>query len=150
MTGRSSNSSQRQLLGALLVAMLLICVPAASAKDFGPGDVSVCNAKRCIPVKNRNVLPLLGSFYYSGPPPTVVRAPRMGAPMFELRFRNGYATGIVARRKLDRFLSYGVYLERFRRGKWYRVPAGLAQELRRLSARLEPLRVTPAAVRKSR
>jgi hypothetical protein len=137
------------LLAALLAAAML-GVPAATAKDFGPGDLRICNAKRCVPVKNRKVLPLLGSFYYSGPPPAVVRAPQMGAPMFELRFRNGYATGIVATRRLDRFLSYGVYLERFSRGKWYRVPARLAQELRRLSGRLQPLRVTPAAVRKSR
>jgi hypothetical protein len=137
------------LLAALLAAGML-GVPAATAKDFGPGDLRICNAKHCVPVKNREVLPLLGSFYYSGLPPAVVRAPQMGAPMFELRFRNGYATGIVATRRLDRFLSYGVHLERFRRGKWYRVPARLAQELRRLSARLDPLRVTPAAVRKSR
>jgi hypothetical protein len=39
------------------------------------------------------VLPQLGSVYYSGPPLTVVRALRMGAPMFELRFRKGYVTG---------------------------------------------------------
>ena len=137
-------------LVAALVAFGVLAVSAATAKDFGPGDIRVCNTKRCVPIKNRNVLPLLGSFYYSGSSLTVVRAPRMGAPMFELRFRNGYATGIVATRKLDRFLSYGVHLERFSRGKWYRVPPRLAQELRRLSARLRPMRVTPAAAAKSR
>ena len=150
MTVRSSRSSRRELLGALLVAVLLICVSPARAKDFGPGDLSVCNAKRCVPVENREVLPLLGSFYYSGLPPAVVRAPRIGAPMFELRFRNGYVTGIVASRALDRFLSYGVNANQFARGRWYRIPAPTALELRWLSARLEPLRLTRAAVRKSR
>lgn len=134
----------------LLVTAAAICVTAATAKDFGPGDLRICNSKRCVPVENGKVLPLLGSFYYSGPPPAVVRAPRMGAPMFELRFDNGYVTGIVATRKLDLFLSYGVNLGRFRRGKWYRLPSRLAQELRRLSVRLEPLRVTPIAIRRSR
>jgi hypothetical protein len=143
-------SGRAARLVAALVAFAVLAVSAASAKDFGPGDLRICNAKRCVPVKKREVLPLLGSFYYGGPPLTVVRRPRMGAPMFELRFRNGYATGIVATRRLDRFLSYGVHLERFSRGKWYRVPPRLAQELRRLSARLEPMRVTPAAVAKSR
>lgn len=127
-----------------------MAVSGATAKDFGPGDLRVCNTKRCVAIKNRHVLPLLGSFYYDGPPPAIVRAPRMGARMFELRFKNGYATGIVATASLDRFLSYGVYLERFQRGKWYRMPARLALELRRLTAGLEPLRVTPAAVAKSR
>jgi hypothetical protein len=142
--------STKAALVTLLVAFGLLGISVATAKDFGPGDLRVCNVKRCVPIKNRNVLPLLGSFYYSGPPPAIVRAPRMGAPMFELRFKNGYVTGIVATSKLDRFLSYGVYLGRFRRGRWYRVPSRMALELRRLTARLEPLRVTRAAIAKSR
>jgi hypothetical protein len=74
----------------------------------------------------------------------------MGAPAFQLRYDNGYVTGIVASPRLDRFLSYGVYLERFHRGTWYRLPPRAASELRRLTADLRPLRVTAAAVRKSR
>jgi hypothetical protein len=97
------------------------------------------------------VLPVIGRFYYTASsPPTGVRSPRLGAAAFELRFSNGYATGIVATRRLDRFLSYGVHLERFRRGTWYRVPAALAAELRRLGAALKPLRVTRAALARSR
>jgi hypothetical protein len=74
----------------------------------------------------------------------------MRSPYFELRFRNGYVTGIVATQRLDRFLSYGVYLGRFRRGRWYRVPPRLGQEFRELTASLAPLRLTRAAVSKSR
>jgi hypothetical protein len=139
----------RSLFCVATLAAVVLCVPAA-AKDFGPGDLRVCNGDRCVPVVRRSVLPALGSFYYSGPQPKAVTAAPMGARMFQLRFRNGYVTGIVATASLDRFLSYGVYLERFRRGTWYRVPDGLARELRRLAAGLRPLHVTAAAVAKSR
>jgi hypothetical protein len=62
------------------------------------------------------VLPALGSFYYSGPAPAVAPSPRMGAPYYQLRFRNGYVTGIVATARLDRFLSYGVTSAAFAAG----------------------------------
>ena len=130
-------------------AMLLL-VPSASAKDFGPGDLRVCDASRCVPIVNRQVLPQLGRFYYSGGPLARVTRPPLGTPYFQLRFDNGYVTGIVATRELDRFLSYGVHLERFARDAWYAVPRALAAELRRLTAGLRPLRVTRAALAKSR
>ena len=135
---------------AIMLAAAAVAVPGATAKDFHPGDLRVCGADSCLAITNRAILPLVGSFYYSGPQPRVVPQARIGAPAFELRFRNGYATGIVASTSLDRFLSYGVYIERFQRGKWYAVPPRFAQELRRLSASLKPLRVTPATVAKSR
>jgi len=111
----------------------------------------VCNAHRCVPIVNRTVLPLLGRFYYFDTQVAhVADRPRLGARAFELRFRNGYVTGIVASAGLDRFLSYGVNLGRFERGIWYRVPAGAAAELRRLTAGMKPLRVTKAALARSR
>ena len=141
----------RCIVAALLAAAALAVTPAATAKDFKPGDLRVCNAHRCLPITNRAVLPLLGRFYYSGAhDPRVAPRVRLGAPAFELRFRNGYATGIVAAVKLDRFLSYGVNLDRFHRGVWYRLPARLASELRVLTAGMKPLRVTQAALSKSR
>jgi hypothetical protein len=139
----------RSLFLAVPLAAVVLCVPAA-AKDFGPGDLRVCNGQRCVPIVKRSVLPALGAFYYSGPPLKVMPAARMGAPMYQLRFDNGYVTGIVATKSLDRFLSYGVHLERFKRGTWYRVPDGLAREFRRLAAVLRPMRVTAVAVGKSR
>jgi hypothetical protein len=141
-------------------ASLLLVVPSASAKDFGPGDLRVCNAMRCVPIVNRDVLPVpivnrdvlpqLGRFYYSGGPLAHVARPPLGTPYFQLRFDNGYVTGIVAARALDRFLSYGVHLERFTRDTWYAVPKRLSAELRRLTAGLRPLRLTRAALAKSR
>lgn len=140
----------RSIVATVTLASALLVLPSASAKDFGPGDLRVCNATRCVPIVNRAVLPLLGSFYYSGPALAHVRAPALGTPYFELRFRNGYATGIAATARLDRFLSYGVHLERFARNQWYAVPRRLSEELRRLTAGLRPLRLTRAALAKSR
>ena len=141
----------RGIVAALLAAAALVATPAATAKDFGPGDLRVCNAQRCAPVVNRAVLPLLGRFYYlDAHDPRVAPRVRLGAPYFELRFKNGYVTGIAASARLDRFLSYGVNLGRFHRGVWYRIPARLASELRALTAGMKPLRVTQAALARSR
>ena len=142
--------SARSLVAVLVVAATLVAASAATAKDFGPGDLLICNATRCVPIMDRSVLPLLGSFYYSGRQPPTAPAVRIGAPAFELRFTNGYATGIVATARLDRFLSYGVNLGRFRGEVWYRLPARLASELRTLSAGLRSLRVTQGSLSRSR
>src|ERR1700704_1016247 len=102
----------KAFLVGLMGASALLLIPSASAKEFGPGDLRVCNGSRCVAIVNRAVLPALGSFYYSGQPLAHVRRPALGAPYYELRFRNDYVTGIVATGRLDRFLSYGVHLER--------------------------------------
>lgn len=129
---------------------MALLVPSASAKDFGPGDVSICNGTRCVAIVSPAGVSQLRPFYYSGPALARRGVPALGAPYYELRFANGYATGIVATNRLDRFLSYGVHLERFARNQWYAVPPKLAAELRRLTAGLTPLRVTRAALAKSR
>ena len=140
----------KALLVLLVPASVLLLLPSASAKNFGPGDLRVCNATRCVPIVKRDVLPLLGSFYYSGPAPAQLRAPALGTPYYQLRFRNNYVTGIVATRHLARFLSYGVHLERFDANIWYAVPRRLSAELQRLTVGMRPLRVTQAALAKSR
>ena len=134
----------------LTAALALLATPAAVAKDFQPGDLRLCNAKRCVPVMNLRAVKALAGFYYTGSQPARAPAVRLGAPAFQLRFDNGYVTGIVATKKLDRFLSYGVYLGRFQRGSWYRLPEAAARELRCLAAGLTPLRVTRAALDRSR
>jgi hypothetical protein len=135
----------------LAVIVVLAAVPAASAKGFEPGDLRVCNAARCKPIMYRPAVTALGAFYYTDPrPPALVARPPLGAAAFELRFDNGYVTGIVAPGRLDRFLSYGVNLGRFDAGRWYRVPRKAARQLRRLTEGLAPLRVTRAALARSR
>lgn len=141
--------SARGVTASLVASTALVFISAAGAKDFDPGDLRVCDASRCVPIRARNVLPMLSAFYYGDAQPPIARTPRMGAPMFELRFRNGYVTGIVATRRVDRFLSYGVHVGHFRRGTWYHLPAKASLELRRLTATLEPLRITRAALGKS-
>jgi hypothetical protein len=135
---------------ALALFLGLLAVPAAAAKDFEPGDLRLCNATRCVHVMDRAAVKALGDFYYATGHPPRARAVPLGAPALELRFRNGYVTGIVATAKLDRFLSYGVHLERFARGQWYRMPATVAAELRRLAAGLKPFRVTKERLARSR
>jgi hypothetical protein len=133
----------------MLGASALLVLQSASAKDFQPGDLRVCNKERCAAIVDRHVLPLLGPFYYTGKCPTHVRRPKLGVRYFELRTPNGYVTGIVATRRLDRFLTYGVNDGRFARDTWYAVSRKLSQGLRRLTVNLRPLRLTRAALAKS-
>jgi hypothetical protein len=143
--------SRARIFLILLAFVALVAVPAASAKNFAPGDLRLCSGHRCVAIRNRAALELLSHFYYasSDREPARALAPHRGAAAYELRFDNGYVTGVVATAKLDRFLSYGVNTGRFAPQRWYRVPAAAAAELRRLAGRLRPLRVTPALVARS-
>lgn len=134
----------------LLAAAALLLVPGAAAKDFRPGDLRFCNARRCVKIVEPKVVATLGPFYYSDGSPRQAQTPRLGARAYELRFPNGYVTGIVAGAALDRFLSYGVNTGRFQRGVWYRIPRGMTAGLTKLACSLRPLHVTRAALAKSR
>jgi hypothetical protein len=134
----------------VLVLTALVAVSAAAAKDFRPGDLRVCNAKSCLAIADQDVLNAFASFYYGSPPPSRARAPRLRVPYFQLKYTNGYVTGIVATAQLDRFLSYGVNLGQFSRGRWYSVPSTAAAGLRELTQGLKPMRLTRTAVAKSR
>ena len=118
-----------------------MAVSAATAKNFGPGDLRLCGAQRCTVITDRPLLHALGSFMYSDGRTTLARTPRAGAPVFELRFRNGYVAGMIGAAGLDRFRSHGVICGRFRSGSWYRLPPGVASDLRRLTARVTPRRL---------
>ena len=144
------STCMRPFLAGLVLLAALTAVPSAGAKEFEPGDLRVCSARSCVAIVDREVVALLGPFYYSGAPPARVAAPRLGAAYYELRFPNGYVTGIVATRALDRFLSFGVHLGRFAPGHWYRIPSALSAELRRLTAGLRPFRLTRTALARSR
>ena len=140
----------RGVLVAGLAATVLALAPGAAAKDFEPGDLRLCGAAHCVPIVDQGTLDELAGFYYGVRKPRSSLAPALHVPYFELRFRNAYVTGIVATSRLDRFLSYGVHLERFAGGTWYVVPRALSREVRQLTADLRPLRVTRAALEKSR
>jgi hypothetical protein len=138
-------------IAALVAVGALVALPAASAKDFEPGDVRICNADHCREIVNRKALAAFARLYYdnrAGPP----RAPKphLGQPYYELRYRNGYISGIVAAPHLERFLSYGVFLGRFTPYHWYEVPRAAARNFRRLTLGLPPLRLTRKAIAQSR
>jgi hypothetical protein len=129
------------MLVALVASTALVASSAATAKDFGPGDLRLCGARKCVAVTDRAVLRALSSFIYSDGRPAPVRTPHVGAPVFRLRFRDGYVAGMIGAAGLDRFRSHGVICGRFRTGSWYRLPHGVASELRQLTARVTPLRL---------
>jgi hypothetical protein len=136
-----------RIVMALFAAGALLGAVTAAAKDFRPGDLSVCNRSHCIPIANRNALHAFSSFFYGNGAVTAARPPRPRAPAFELRV-NGAVAGIAASGRLDRALVYGLNCARFHGGQWYRLPARAARELRRRAAPLMPLRV-PGTVPRS-
>jgi hypothetical protein len=134
---------------AFVAAAALVALPAASAKDFRPGDLRICNSAHCKPVGGRRVLALLSAFIYDGRGPAQTGKAHLGQPYYQLRYTDGYVAGIVATRHLDRFLSYGVDLGRFARYQWYAVPGRASREFRGLTSGLRPLRLTRGAIAKS-
>jgi hypothetical protein len=138
-----------KLVAALGATAVLLAAPAATAKDFGPRDLLLCGANRCMGVTNPQVLRGISVFYYFAGQPSTASAPELGARAYELRFRGGYVTGIVAADNLDTFLSYGVNMNRFTKNTWYAVPAQVSAGLRHLAWLLRPLHVTAATLQKS-
>jgi hypothetical protein len=128
----------------LRIGLIAVCgvllVPSALGKGSGPS--LVCGRHRCVSIKNPHLARILSDFYWSAERPR--RAPRvpLGTPGFELRWSDGYATGMVAGTMLKRFRAYGFYCERFQRGKWYWIPPRAAAALRRMTAGMRPMRVS--------
>jgi hypothetical protein len=133
----------------LVAAVAAFAAPLADAK-FRSGDLRVCNASRCVAIIDPDTIPRLGYFYYAGSPLVRTRRPVLGTRFYELRFRNGYVTGIVAGQRLGRFLSHGVNLDRFKRGQWYAVPPRVSAELLRLTVGMRAYHLTRAALVRSR
>ena len=125
--------TRRVLVGMLFLASLTVS-PAAAAKAFRPGEVSLCTRQGCVSIRSQPVLNALGKFYYdSSQRPVRIGAPPAGARSFKLEFSNDYVSGIAAGPNLDRFRSGGVNLEQFSNGGWYRLPALVSSGLRRLA-----------------
>jgi hypothetical protein len=125
----------------VLVALIAwLAVGAATAKDFKPGDLRVCNAVKCAAIFDRGALNAFSAFYYGSASVERAAAPPSGASAFRLKL-NGAIVGVAATRRLDRVLAYGLNCGRFERGVWYRLPARAAIGLRRLTAGLVPQRV---------
>jgi hypothetical protein len=120
---------------ALAAAAALALASSAAAKEFAPGSVLLCRADACAPIEEQAVLDVLSELYYG----TSALVPVSAAPsgdLLELRFDNGYVSGVVGPATApDRFQSGGVNLDRFADGQWYELPAPLAQGLAALAGR---------------
>jgi hypothetical protein len=142
-------SLARVLLGFITATVLcttLWLARPAGAKDFKPGDIRVCAAAQCMVLRNRQALNTLGDFYYrEARVPKATKAPPSHSRYVELRFPNGYVSGIMAGAHFDHFLSYGVNVEQFKARTWYAVPPRAATAIARLAAQLHP-RPLPANV----
>jgi hypothetical protein len=132
---------------ALVLVALLVPVQA-SAKNFRPGQLRICDEQRCVSIADQKVLNALARFFYGAPAPAEIRAPRLGASYLQIKGSNGYLVGIAATARLDRFRSRGMGL--FGPDSWYRVPARAALALRTLAAGLQPLPVTPSTIARTR
>lgn len=126
---------------ALMGTSALIGVPAAVAKDFRPGDLRVCGRSQCMPIVNPRLLRILSNYYWGPRRVARARPVHRGTPAFALRWRDGYASGLVAGADLVRFRGHGFFCGRFVRGKWYLFPAEATAALKKLTAGIRPLRV---------
>jgi hypothetical protein len=131
----------RRRITVLLVLATLLGAATATAKDFEPGDLRVCNAAKCTAVFDRRALKIFSAFYYGEGEVSRAPAPRIGSAAFRLKL-NASVAGIAATRRLDRVLVYGLNCGRFQRGVWYRLPRPAASAIRRVTAGLKPLHVS--------
>jgi hypothetical protein len=121
-----------KLAGAIL-ALGLIVAAAAWAKEIPPGGLSICGARHCRVVNEPATRAFSSPLWGPGrvyPAPT----PRLGSPIFQLRFEDGPA-GVIM--NATAFRVHGLICGRFRRGQWYRLP----RALRGLTSGLEPKRL---------
>jgi hypothetical protein len=122
------------------VVLMLVVVAGALAKEIRPGDLLICGSTHCRAVTKPEQARAFSNLLWG--PGHVVRAPtpRVGSPVFQLRFKNGPVGATITATAIR---VYGLYCGRFERGRWYRLPrslrgltAGLAP--RRLKARVPP------------
>src|ERR671923_2305256 len=117
----------------LTATVLLLSVPAASAKEFRPGDLLVCGATQCRVINDVATTRAFGEFLYGSRPISRAAAPRIGSAVFQLRTKDG-PMGVVYTKTAARV--HGLNCGRFQRGKWYRLPPSL----RGLATGLKPKR----------
>jgi hypothetical protein len=116
------------VLGFLLVA-------AASAKEIPPGSLLICGSEHCRAVTSPADAKAFSSLLWGEGRVARAPTPRVGSPVFQLRFRDGPAGAIITATAIR---VHGLNCGRFRRGLWYRLPV----RLRGLTAGLEPRRLS--------
>jgi hypothetical protein len=116
-----------RLVAAIAVAL---AVAGTSAMEFPPGELMVCGATQCRVVTDAQSR-AFSALLWGNQPVARAPTPRVGAPIFQLRFKSGPAGVIISATAIR---VHGLNCGRFRRGTWYRLPASL----RGLGAGLEP------------
>jgi hypothetical protein len=116
----------------------LVLVAAASAKEIPPGSLLICGSTHCRSVTGPADARAFSRLLWGEG--RVARTPRVGSPVFQLRFRDGPAGAIFTATAIR---VHGLNCGRFRRGLWYRLPV----RLRGLTAGLEPRRLTASVPR---
>lgn len=119
-------------LGVVLASFLLFAVSAA-AKEFPPGGLMVCGATHCRVVTDTQSR-AFSDLLWGDRPVTRAPTPRVGSPIYQLRFKAGPAGAII---NATAIRVHGLRCGRFQRGNWYRLPPAL----RGVTARLEPKRL---------
>jgi hypothetical protein len=115
------------------VVLALSVATAAFAKEFPPGSLRVCGAAHCRVVADAQSR-AFSALLWGDRRVTRAPSPRVGAPVFQLRFKDGPAGALISATAIR---VHGLSCGRFQRGTWYRLP----RELHRLTAGLKPKRL---------
>ena len=121
-----------KLLGFLLASGLVV-VGGVLAKEFPPGGLRVCGATQCRVVTNAQSR-AFSELLWGETPVRRAPLPRVGSPIYQLRFENGPAGAII---NATAIRVHGLNCGRFQRGTWYRLPT----KLRDLASGLKPKRL---------
>jgi hypothetical protein len=117
-----------------ILAIALVAAAGASAKEIRPGDLRICGATQCRVVNDPGQARAFGNLLWGSSRVVRTPTPRVGSPIFQLRFRDGPAGAIISATAIR---VHGLNCGRFQRGKWYRLPASL----RGVTAGLKPKRL---------
>jgi hypothetical protein len=118
----------------MVLASFFLSAVSAAAKEFPPGSLMICGAKHCLTVTDPAQSRAFSSLLWGDGRVRRAPTPRLGSPIYQLRFENGPAGAIINARAIR---VHGLRCGRFQRGKWYRLPPAL----RGVTAGLEPKRL---------
>jgi hypothetical protein len=120
-----------RILGAV-VAISLVSSAAVWAKEIRPGDLQICGARHCRAVKRPADARAFSALLWGDGRVARSPTPRVGSPVFELRFDDGPAGAIINGTAIR---VHGLNCGRFERDKWYRLPARLRSLTRGIKPR---------------
>lgn len=118
----------------VVAASALVLAAMAAAKEFPPGSLMVCGADQCRTLSDPAQSRAFSSLLWGGGRVRRAPTPRVGSPVYQLRFRTGPAGAII---NATAIRVHGLDCGRFQRGRWYRLP----RALRDVAAGLEPKRL---------